>query len=224
MKAIIIEDEPKAIALLEGYLTHFNSIELVGSFRNGLKAFEFIKQEEVDLIFLDINMPHLSGLSLSKMIPKDIRIIFTTAHAEHAVESYEVHTLDYLLKPISLERFTQAMAKVLETSEVLDKKQVDTLLLKSGNRVYRVVIDEIWYLQKEGNYMTYHLGEKKILCRESVAESLESLPNNFIQCHKSYIVNISHIRFFDKEEISIDSNRIPIGKAYKAKFLQAMKE
>lgn len=224
MKVIIVDDEPKAIRLIENYLRHFHSLELVASFRNGLKAFEYINQNKVDLLFLDIQMPHLSGLTLSRMISKDIRIIFTTAYAEHAVESYEVHTLDYLLKPISLERFTQAIAKVLETPKDSGAKQSEILLLKSGNRIYRINPAEILYLKKEGNYMSYYFSSRKILTRESVADSLALLPACFIQCHKSFVVNSKQVNFFDKEEISIFETKIPIGKAYKNHFLQRMKE
>ncbi len=137
MKAIIVDDEPKAIELLKSYLKHFSSIELVGTFRNGLKAFEFMNQEAVDLIFLDINMPHLSGISLSKMIDTKTKIIFTTAYSEYAVESYEVEAIDYLLKPISLERFTKTMSKVLSTTPDTSERKSNTLMIKSGTKIFR---------------------------------------------------------------------------------------
>lgn len=114
MKAIIVDDEPKAIELIQSYLSHFSVIELVGTFRNGLKAFQFMSKEPVDLLFLDINMPHLSGISLSKMVSKNTKIIFTTAYPEYAVESYDVEAVDYLLKPISLERFSKTIGKLLQ--------------------------------------------------------------------------------------------------------------
>lgn len=103
MKAIIVDDEPRAIDLLKSYLEHFSSIELVATFRNGLKAYEYISKERVDLVFLDINMPHVSGISLSKMLPENLQVVFTTAYSEFAVESYEIQAIDYLVKPISLE-------------------------------------------------------------------------------------------------------------------------
>ena len=117
MKAIIVDDEPNAIQLLSSYLSQFSRIELVGSFRNGIKALEFIQENKPDLIFLDINMPHINGISLAKIIDKSCKIIFTTAHSEHAVESYDIGSVDYLLKPISLERFTKAMGKILQLDE-----------------------------------------------------------------------------------------------------------
>ena len=117
MKVIIVDDEPKAIELLVSYLKHFSNFKLEATFRNGLKALEFLNTNTVDVVFLDINMPHLSGLSLSKMIAPTIDIVFTTAYSEHALESYDVNAIDYLLKPISLERFSKTMAKLIAKNE-----------------------------------------------------------------------------------------------------------
>ena len=137
IKTVIIDDEPKAIGLLRSYLTHFTDFEVVNTFRNGLKALEYLNQKPVDVIFLDINMPHLNGLSLSKMISAETILVFTTAYAEHAVESYTVSALDYLLKPISLERFSGTIIKITERLNSKNtssgKKEVPkTLFIKSG--------------------------------------------------------------------------------------------
>ena len=117
MKVIIVDDEPKAIVLIASYLKHFSNFELLGTFRNGLKALKFLNTNSVDVVFLDINMPHLSGLSLSKMIASKTSIVFTTAYSEHALESYDVNTTDYLLKPISLERFSKTITKLIDKQE-----------------------------------------------------------------------------------------------------------
>src|SRR5690606_32127290 len=111
MKAIIVDDEPKAIELLKSYLGHYKSVECIASFRNGLQALEFLATREVDLAFLDINMPHITGMSLSKMIRPEVKVVFTTAYSEYAVESYEIQAFDYLLKPISMERFARCMGR-----------------------------------------------------------------------------------------------------------------
>jgi len=224
MKAIIVDDEPKAIELIEGYLNHFSGVELTGTFRNGLKAFEFINNYPVDLVFLDINMPHLSGISLSRMIPTETKIVFTTAFSEYAAESYDVQALDYLLKPISLERFTVTMGKVFKRVEVVNLKGREVKLIKSGSRNYMLDPLEILYLQKEGNYMTYRLKVKKVLARESVSEALASLPPYFIQVHKSYIVNTRQIDSFNRDEIMVNGEIIPIGEAYKSHFNKAVLE
>lgn len=224
MKVIIVDDEPNAIKLITSYLKHFSSFELVGTFRNGLKALEFLNSNLVDVIFLDINMPHLSGLSLSKMLPKETAIIFTTAYSEHAVDSYNVNTIDYLLKPISLERFTKAIHKLIIKKEGTHKIQTyENLLIKSGLETHQVQINKILFLQKDGNYMNYHLANKKIMARESVSNALDKLPESFIQIHKSYIVNIKAIDSFSTDTIIINQIKIPIGNQYKDQLTNFLK-
>jgi DNA-binding LytR/AlgR family response regulator len=217
MKTIIIDDEPKAIELLRGYITHFASIELIGTFRNGLKAFEFLTKTKVDLIFLDINMPHINGMSLSKMIDKESKIIFTTAYSEYAVESYEVGAVDYLLKPISLERFTKSVSKFLVDNRPNEIKThaAQLVYIKSGSRIYRVEPNSINYIEKEGNYSIYYLDGQKIMARESVSEILENLPSHFYQVHKSFIVNKTKVVSVEKDSVMVDGRVIPIGASYK---------
>jgi two-component system LytT family response regulator len=227
MNVILVDDEPKAIALLSSYLTHFSNFDLVGTFRNGLKALEYLNNNTVDVVFLDINMPHLSGLSLSKMLPKETAIVFTTAYSEHALESYDVHTVDYLLKPISLERFSKSITKLLaqrntETNPMI-KVSTNTIFLKSGLQTHQVALANILYLQKDGNYMNYHVPTKKIMARQSIAEALSNLPNNFIQVQKSYIVNFSKITAIQTDSLLIDTTQIPIGNQFKADLLARLK-
>ena len=225
MKAIIVDDEPRAIALLKDYLGHFSSVELVGTFRNGLKAFEFLSKEHIDLIFLDINMPHISGISLSKLLDHQVKIIFTTAYSDYAVESYEVHAVDYLLKPISLERFTKAISRVLtEEKNPSQNSNQDLILIKSGSKIHRLNCNEIKYIEKDGNYTTYHLTNQKIIARESVSEVLKKLPSNFIQVHKSFIVNTAKVSSIEKNQLYIQNIKIPIGASFKETALKSMLE
>jgi DNA-binding LytR/AlgR family response regulator len=214
MKAVIVDDEPRAIALLESYIQHFNSIELVASFRNGLKALEYLSKEKVDLIFLDINMPHITGIALSRLIHKDVKLIFTTAYSEYAVESYEVEAVDYLLKPISLERFSKAVSKLLAAEVQAKKEQPEIIHIKSGNRVHRVDVTDILYLEKDGNYMTYHEPHRKILARQTVGDALTSLPPQFIQAHKSFVINLDKVTSVDKDFVYINEVAIPIGSSF----------
>jgi DNA-binding LytR/AlgR family response regulator len=224
MTAIIVDDEPMAINLLKGYLEHFSSIELIGTFRNALKAFEFINKEKVDVVFLDINMPHLSGLSFSKMIDPNTKIIFTTAYSEHAAESYEVNAIDYLLKPISLARFTKAMSKVLNQVTISQEKLTNnqTLMIKSGTKIHQVESDQIFLLEKDGNYIHYHLTDQKIMARQSVAEALVNLPDHFLQIHKSYIVNVMKVDYIDRLEVSVNKTIIPLSPLYKEELLRRL--
>lgn len=220
MKVIIVDDEPKAIALLTSYLSHFSDFELIGTFRNALKALTFLNSHAVDLVLLDINMPHLNGLSLSKMIAPQTKIIFTTAYSEYAVESYEVKAVDYLLKPINLERFTKAIGKVISSHHSEEAPSSPIILVKSGAKIFRVNSADILFLEKDGNYMTYHTKQQKIIARESVAAALALLPPYFIQAHKSYIINIHQLDFLNKNELSIAKQLIPIGSSFKEEVLK----
>ncbi|MBV1923052.1 MAG: LytTR family DNA-binding domain-containing protein [Flavobacteriaceae bacterium] len=230
MKVIIVDDEPKAIELIASYLTHFSKFELVATFRNGLKALEFLNANAVDVVFLDINMPHLSGLSLSKMIAPTTNIVFTTAYSEHALESYEVNAIDYLLKPISLDRFSKTITKLtskLDSSirefENDSSNPSKTIFIKSGLETHQIQLDAIEYLQKDGNYINYFVKGKKIMGRQSITEALSQLNSNFFQVQKSYIVNFSKIDSVSSDYIVIGENKIPIGSQFKSIVLSKLK-
>ncbi|MBK8556761.1 MAG: response regulator transcription factor [Lewinellaceae bacterium] len=164
-------------------------------------------------------MPHLSGLSLTKMIPRNIKVVFTTAYSEYAVESYELEAVDYLLKPISLERFSKTVSKLLQSGPTSAPDHA-VLFIKSGSRLYQLALEELLYLEKDGNYMTYHLADRKIVARESVAEALAELPDYFVQVHKSFLVSMRRINFVDLDEIGLGTVRIPLGKAFRDVFLE----
>ncbi len=229
MKVLIVDDEPRAIELLTSYLNHFSDFEIVSTFRNGLKALEFLNSNTVDVVFLDINMPHLSGLSLSKMIPSNTDIVFTTAYSEHALESYDVNALDYLLKPISLERFSKTITKLIDKHEKMNtssahiEKSVDKIFVKSGTETHQIKVIDINYLQKDGNYMYYFVADKKIMARQSIAQALEVLPEGFIQIQKSFIVNFSKIDALASYHVVIGDTEIPIGSQYKEALLSKLK-
>lgn len=229
MKVIIVDDEPKAIELIVSYLTHFSKFELVATFRNGLKALEFLNTNVVDVIFLDINMPHLSGLSLSKMISPKTNIVFTTAYSEHALESYEVNAIDYLLKPISLDRFSKTITKLTNQISNSDKpnnylsEASKTIFVKSGLETHQINLDDIEYIQKDGNYINYFVNGKKIMGRQSIAEALSLLNNNFFQIQKSYIVNFTKINSVSSDYVVIGEKRIPIGSQFKSLVLSRLK-
>ena len=229
MKVIIVDDEPKAIELIASYLSHFSKFELVSTFRNGLKALEFLNTHTVDVVFLDINMPHLSGLSLSKMIAPKTNIVFTTAYSEHALESYDVNATDYLLKPISLERFSKTITKLSNKFDdniiesVNTNTESKTIFIKSGLETHQIQIDAIEYLQKDGNYMNYFIEEKKIMGRQSIAEALSQLNDNFFQIQKSYIVNFAKIQSISTDYVVINDTNIPIGSQFKATLLDKLK-
>lgn len=225
MRVLIIDDEPKAIELIASYLKHFSNFELVNTFRNGLKALEYLNSHEVDVVFLDINMPHLSGLSLSKMISPKTAIVFTTAYSEHALESYEVNTTDYLLKPISLERFSKTITKLIDKWErprAFGNESPTTqksIFVKSGLETHQIELDEIAYLKKDGNYIHYILPDRRVMARQSVSEALDLLTDDFIQVQKSFIVNFKKINSLTSDQVIIGKEKIPIGLQFKSDLL-----
>ena len=214
LTCVIIDDEPKAIQLLELYCDRLSDINVLESFRDPIKGLSFIKKSKPDMVFLDINMPHIKGNELARILPKKLKIIFTTAYSEFAAESYEIGALDYLLKPISFERFLSCIGKIKSTIS-LPETETKFVIVKSGTTSHRLEVSEINYLQKDGNYSFYHLNDKKIMARESVAESLAKLPNHFIQIHKSYIVNLNKISSFGVDFVQVGKKMLPVSEKFK---------
>jgi two-component system LytT family response regulator len=216
---IAIDDEPKALEVIERYCAKTSLVHLKATFREPAKAIEFLQHEKVDLIFLDINMPDISGMQLLQtLLPRPL-VIFTTAYSQYAVESYELNALDYLLKPITIERFLVALNKT--AAALLSKNAIvtddeSTVFIKSGPQTYQVKMSEILYLEKEGNYITVHLKDKKILIRENMSDIFDILPAaDFLRVHKSYVVAIKHIVMIEVHQLVINGEKIPIGSTYR---------
>ncbi|HEY4062706.1 MAG TPA: LytTR family DNA-binding domain-containing protein [Puia sp.] len=222
MTCIAIDDEPKALEVIERYCRKISLVSLKGSFREPLKAIEFLNQEKVDLIFLDINMPDITGMQLLQTLSPRPLIIFTTAYSQYAVESYELNALDYLLKPITFERFLLAINKAaaaMSTSPATKNTAPDedaAVFIKSGPQTYRVKIAEILYLEKDGNYITVHRKDGNILIRENMGDIFDLLPAaDFIRVHKSYVVSIRHISTIEVHQLIVNGEKIPIGSTYR---------
>ncbi len=228
---IIIDDEPAAIEVLEFHLKKISYMELKSSFRDPLEALDYLQGHKVDLIFLDINMPQLTGLSFPKFLQNPPLIIFTTAYSEYALESYELKAVDYLLKPIEFDRLLQAVIKV---KEVLNDKKEEvvpqfenshaineqTVFIKSGSEFHQLPIQNIRYIESEGNYVTFHTTKRSIVARYKLSEVAELIPKQlFVRIHRSHIVAIKHIEIIKKHCVVIDGNEIPISRNYRADFL-----
>jgi len=224
MNVIIVDDEPMAIDLINSYLAHFADFNVKATFRNGLKALAYLNTKEVDVVFLDISMPHLSGLSLARMIGPTTAVVFTTAYSEHAVESYAVDAVDYLLKPISLDRFSKTITKLLTRS--VDNRPpepgnaTETILLKSGLVTHRVKTTSLLYLEKDGNYIHYVFPDKKIMARQSIATAIKTLPGNFVRIHKSFIVNLKEIDSLAAGYVMLGEHRLPTGARFRSILLE----
>lgn len=215
---IAIDDEPMALEVIERYCADSDLVDLKATFRQPIKAMAWLSREKVDLIFLDINMPEISGMKLLQALSPMPMIIFTTAYSHYAVESYNVGAVDYLLKPIIYERFLTAINKAAKVSFLQNTSEDDKTIvyLKSGPQTYPVKLSDILYLEKDGNYMTVHLKERHILIRENMSGVFDLVPaSDFIRVHKSYVVSIRHIGLIEVHQLIINGEKIPIGETYR---------
>ena len=228
IQCIIVDDERVAREILENLLSKIQSVRIVGSFKNAIDAFNCINSEKVDLIFLDINMPEISGLSFAKSINKNIKIIFTTAYREYAVDGFDLQAVDYLLKPISFERLFQAINKYLNENspvnlpekEAFTTEENDYIFVRSDRKMIKINFDEIAFVESLSDYIKIHLENKVIITRETITNIEARLPKkDFIRVHRSFIVSIKHIDSFTNEYLEINNREIPISRTYKNEVL-----
>jgi two-component system LytT family response regulator len=221
MTCIAIDDEPKALEVIERYCQKSDLVELKATFREPVKAIEFLTQEKTDLIFLDINMPDINGIQLIETLVVKPMVIFTTAYSNFAVESYNLNAIDYLLKPISFERFLAAANKALsilsmQNKTVIKEEEAETVFIRSGAYTHQVRTRDILYLEKDGNYITVYLKDKKILIRENMSDVFDLFPSDeFIRVHKSFVVAVKHISMIEIHQLFINGVKIPIGSTYR---------
>ena len=221
MNCIAIDDEPKALEVIERYCRKSDLVDLKATFREPVKAIEFLNREKIDLIFLDINMPDINGMQLIQTLAAKPMVIFTTAYSNYAVESYNLNAVDYLLKPITFERFLAAVNKAsnfISFQSKLPAKEDEpgTIFIKSGPHTYQVKVADILYLEKDGNYITVHLKEKQILIRENMGDIFDMVPaTEFVRVHKSFVVAIKHISMIEVHQLSINGVKIPVGSTYR---------
>jgi two-component system LytT family response regulator len=230
MNCVIIDDEPAAIDVLKFHLSSIPFVTLKKTFRDPLDALEYLQQHTIDLIFLDINMPKLSGISFPKFLQNPPLIIFTTAYSEYALESYELKAVDYLLKPIEFNRLLQAVMKSKQhleknntitnpISEISPDISEQTIFVKSGSEFHQLFIQNIKYIESDGNYVTFYTDKRPILARYKLSEVLELLPKEFFaRIHRSYIVALKHIETVKKHCVVIDDKEIPISSNYREVF------
>jgi len=219
LKAIAIDDEPIALEVIKSLAGHVVFIELEACFTNSFKAMEHLQQHKTDLVFLDIKMPNISGIDFLKSIPNPPMVIFTTAYSEHAVQSFELDAIDYLLKPFSLPRFLKACNKAHEQYELRKNHGVSaasqSIFIKSGYEQVRVDLADILYAESVGNYVQFVLAGRSIVSRLTMMEAEELLPvKDFIRIHRSYIVSVKHISKMDKKTVWIEKKELPVGAAY----------
>lgn len=228
---MIIDDEPIARDILSSFINKIPNLKLVYSCTNAMEAFELINKHTIDLFFLDINMPEISGLSLAKSINKNGKIIFTTAYREYAVDGFDLQAVDYLLKPISFDRFLQAINKYFEVTSIsqkgnsysLSNTNNDFIFVRADRKMVKVTFNDIIYIESFSDYIKIHLPNKTVITRETISNIETKLPqNSFIRIHRSYIIKIAKIECFTNEFIEINKKAIPISRSYKESVLKRL--
>lgn len=232
LKCAIIDDEFLARKYLKDYVGKLPMLELVGDFNSPLKAMEVIKSGGVDLLFLDIQMPDITGIEFLKTMDRAPHVILTTAYEEYALEGYELNVVDYLLKPFSFERFLKAVNKVQELeeknqkiqsgspelSDVNQKPQLkeDHLIIRADRKLYKINYEDLIYIEGQKAYVTFHTKKKNITALASLRELEEQLPSShFLRIHKSYIVSIHKMDSLEGNQVEIGGQRLPVSRSYK---------
>ena len=223
LKCAVVDDEPMAREIIETYIAKTPNLELIASCKNAAEAILFAQENEVDLFFLDINMPEISGLSLAKIIHKKTQIIFTTAYREYAIDGFNLNVVDYLLKPIAFDRFLQAVQKV-SLSEITATKN-DFMFVRSDRKMVKIDFNSIFYIESLSDYLKIFTTEKTIIIRETISSLEEKLPSKkFIRIHRSFIISLKNITSYTSEFIEINHKALPISRSYKESVLQKLAE
>jgi len=230
IKCIIVEDEALAQDVIQSHLQKVDRFELVGICNNALEAKELLDKKEVDLMFLDIQLPGMTGLHFLRTLPNPPLVVVTTAYSEYAIESYEFNIIDYLLKPISFERFLKTVDKIVHgrlftTPPVKEKDDPpgDHIFVKSNSKFFKVNFSEIVYIESMKDYIKVFTKQTVIITKQSISSVEAMLPEkDFIRVHRSYIVSLQKIKSFTSELMEIEKTEIPIGKLYRNEVMKVL--
>ncbi|AYB29929.1 LytR/AlgR family response regulator transcription factor [Chryseolinea soli] len=232
LRCMIVDDEPKAVDLLEVLIGQATGWQLVAKCYNGLEAIAFLKNDEVDLVFMDINMPLINGIELAALLSPEKGIVFTTAHSEYAAESYSYHTIDYLLKPITLKRFLATVQKVedhFKAHRTTPKEENGTaadeyFFVKSGKEHRKIFLNDILFFESQKEYVRVVTAAFDILTYRRLKDIEAQLPMHFTRVHQSFIVNIHHMIKIQDNHIHIGEKRIPIGEKFRDSLMQLVRK
>ncbi len=231
IRCIIVDDEPVALDIMENHLSKIDKIKIIGRCRNASEAFNMINANKTDLIFLDINMPGISGISFAKSINKDIKIIFTTAYREYAIEGFDLHAVDYLLKPISFDRLLDAVNNFQqvhldpEVPKVPNKASTDFIFVKIDRKMYKIDFSKILWVESLSDYLKIETSDGSKVTRETISSiEIKLPPSKFIRIHRSFIIAIDQIESYSNEEVVIQNKSIPISRTYKEQVLKTLEK
>ena len=231
MKCLLVDDEPLALDILESYLKKIPDAELTGRCQNALEASEFLKHNKVDIIFLDIQMPEITGIEFMRSMANPPLVVFCTAFPDFAVEGFELNAIDYLLKPVSFDRFSKTMERTREYMSLKKNDEVeppdlesDYIFIKSNQKQIKLSYDQIYYVEAFADYVKLYTPEKRYITLQTMKNMENKLPKDkFIRVHRSFIAGLRYIHSFNSTELEINGVKIPVGKNYKEEFLNRMK-
>ncbi|WP_405206694.1 LytR/AlgR family response regulator transcription factor [Aquimarina sp. LLG6339-5] len=212
LRCLIIDDEELARTLLKTYIDRLDYIEIVAALENPLEAINILKSEPIDVIFLDIQMPELKGTDLAKIIPSATQIIFTTAYSEYALEGFELNALDYLLKPITFDRFLAAIQKIKKDPKISEVE--GKITVKSGYDLHKIKYSDVQYIESDSEYVIFHTTNKKIMSHQTLKSLEETLPEIFMRVHRSFIINKNYVTALKGKDLFLTDIRIPVSSSY----------
>lgn len=222
VKCLIVDDEVIAQNIIEGYIEPLDQFQLIGKCSNALEANNLLNNQSIDLIFLDLEMPNINGLAFLKNLSNPPKVIITTAYREYAIEGFDLDVVDYLLKPISHERFLKAVNKVLTKAHISDSPG-PYIYLKVDMKMVKVIVEDILYIEGLSNYVKIFTSDKTLISYQKLSLLEEVLPSDqFRRSHRSYIINVNQITAFTSNDIEIGGLEIPIGGKYKAELLELL--
>lgn len=230
LNCLLVDDEPPALRLLTNFIEKVSFLKISAALHDPIEALRIIEQGKIDVVFLDIQMPHLTGIQLAKIVKQKVKIIFTTAYPQFALESYESNAVDYLLKPFEFERFYEATLKlIVDNNEVLSRPEIETdyLFIKTDGKhnFERVLINDICYIEASRNYIIIYLPNRRIITHSTLKHTERYLPNSqFIKIHKSYIISLAHIKRTDNQSVFINEQELPIGNTYRDSFFDRINQ
>lgn len=231
MRCLLIDDEAPAIEVLTNYIQATPGLEIAGTCKHALEAFGFLQNHKVDIIFLDIQMPQLDGISFAKTLNQSSNIIFTTAFKDFAFDAFEINAVDFLLKPYSLERFLKAIQKIQNTSGEIENESIKDsltekfLFFRADRKMVKIPIDDILYIESIKDYVKVITKDKSVITKQTMASLEDMLPkNNFIRIHRSFFISIKAIESFNNQNVYIGKQELPIGPLYRNELIERLKE